>query len=133
MGIIVGCKWGYWWLGIYGRHPHNIFKIDLGKKNNHFVVECQYLMCKSKVKNYQFFTKLTLKAKTSSYNTSTQQEHEMWKTNVKIDLYYVKICKHEHVKNMTRLWCKIMPKTSVEQTKGNERSYSYLYPFGDLV
>jgi hypothetical protein len=36
--------------------------------------------------------------------------------------------------NMTRgLWCKIMLKTDVEQIKGNEGSYSYLYPFGDLV
>jgi hypothetical protein len=36
-------------------------------------------------------------------------------------------------KNMTRLWCKIMPKINVEQIEGNERSYSYLYPFGDLI
>jgi len=33
---------------------------------------------------------------------------------------------------MTRLWCKIMPKTNVEQTEKNEASYFYLYPFGDL-
>jgi hypothetical protein len=26
-----------------------------------------------------------------------------------------------------------MPKIGVEQIKGNEGSYSYLYPFGDLV
>ncbi len=48
-------------------------------------------------------------------------------------IYYVNICKHEHEKNITRLWCKIMPKIGVEQIKGNEGSYSYLYPFGDLV
>jgi hypothetical protein len=36
-------------------------------------------------------------------------------------------------KNMTRLWCKIVPKTNVEQTKGNEGSYFYLNPFGDLI
>ncbi len=57
----------------------------------------------------------------------------MCKTNVKTNLYYVHICKHEHEKNMTRLWCKIVFKTTVEQTKGNEGSYSYLYPFGYLV
>jgi hypothetical protein len=50
---------------------------------------------------------------------------------VKTNIYYAKIYKHEHEKNMTRLWCKIMPKTNVEQIKGNEGSY--LYPFGDLA
>jgi hypothetical protein len=35
--------------------------------------------------------------------------------------------------NMTRLLCKIMPKTNVEQIKGNEGSYFYLYIFGDLT
>jgi hypothetical protein len=35
--------------------------------------------------------------------------------------------------NMTRLWCKIVLKTNVEQTKANERSYFYSYPFGDLT
>jgi hypothetical protein len=44
----------------------------------------------------------------------------MCKTNVEMDLYYVNICKHEHEKNMTRLWCKIMLKVNVEQTKGND-------------
>jgi len=57
----------------------------------------------------------------------------MCKTNVKTDIYYVNICKHEHGKNMTRLWCKILLKTDLEQTKRNEGSYSYLYPFGDLA
>jgi len=55
----------------------------------------------------------------------------MCKTNMKMDLYYANICKHEHEKKMTRLWCKIMLKTNVEHTKGNEGSYFYLYPFGD--
>jgi len=54
-------------------------------------------------------------------------------TNVKIDHYYVNVCKHEHENNLTRLWCKIMLKTSVEHTKGNDGSYSYLYPFKDLA
>jgi hypothetical protein len=57
----------------------------------------------------------------------------MCKTNMETNIYYANICKHEHEKNMTRLWCKIMLKTSVKQTKGNEGSYSYLYPFGDLA
>jgi hypothetical protein len=34
MGIVIACKRGYWWLGIYGRHPHNILKIGLEKKKN---------------------------------------------------------------------------------------------------
>jgi hypothetical protein len=43
-----------------------------------------------------------------------KQEHEMHKTNVKTNIYYVNIGKHEDENNMTRLWCKIMPKTCVE-------------------
>ncbi len=35
--------------------------------------------------------------------------------------------------NMTRLWCKIVPKTNVEQIEGNEGSFFYLYPFGNLT
>jgi hypothetical protein len=58
-----------------------------------------------------------------------EQEHEMCKTNVKTYIYYANICKHEHEKNMIRIWCKVMPKTSVEQTEGNKRTYMYLYPF----
>jgi hypothetical protein len=57
----------------------------------------------------------------------------MCKTNMKMDLYYANICKHEHERNMTRLWCKIVLKAIVEHTKGNEGSYFYLYPFGDLA
>ncbi len=48
----------------------------------------------------------------------------MCKTNMEIDFYYANICKHEHEKNMTRLWCKIVSKTNVEQIEGNEGSYS---------
>jgi hypothetical protein len=57
----------------------------------------------------------------------------MCKTNMKTNIYYVNICQHEHEKNTTKLWCKIMLKINVEQIKGNERSYFYLYPFGDLA
>ncbi len=57
----------------------------------------------------------------------------MCMTNMKTNHYYANVCKHEHEKNLTRLWCKIAPNTSVEQTKGNEGSYSYLYPFKDLT
>ncbi len=52
---------------------------------------------------------------------------------MKTDLYYTNICKHEHEKNLTKLWCKIMLNIGVEQTKGNEWSYFYLYPFGGLA
>jgi hypothetical protein len=57
----------------------------------------------------------------------------MCKTNMETNLYYANVCKHEHEKNMTRLWCKIMPKIGVKQTKGNEGLYSYVYPFGGLI
>ncbi len=40
----------------------------------------------------------------------------MCKTNVKMNLYYDNIHKHEHKKNMTRVWCKIGLKIGVEQT-----------------
>jgi hypothetical protein len=52
---------------------------------------------------------------------------------MKMNLYYANICKHEHEKNITRLWCKILLKIGVEQIKGNEGSYSYLYPFGNIA
>jgi len=39
---------------------------------------------------------------------------------VKIDIYFANICKHEHEKNMKRLWCKIVLKTDVEQIFLNE-------------
>jgi hypothetical protein len=55
----------------------------------------------------------------------------MCKRNVKTNVYYANICKHEHEKNMKKLWCKNVHKTIVEYTKGNEGSYSYLYPFRD--
>ncbi len=57
----------------------------------------------------------------------------MCKTNMKTNIYYVNICKHEHEKNMTRLWCKIVPKANVKYNEKNEGSYFYLYLFGDLV
>jgi hypothetical protein len=44
----------------------------------------------------------------------------MCKTNKKMVFYSANICKHEHEKNMTRLWCKIMPKTNVEQFLKND-------------
>jgi len=54
-------------------------------------------------------------------------------TKVKTNIYYVNVYKYEHENNLTRLWCKIVPKINVEQTKGNEGSYSYLDPFGDIA
>ncbi len=38
----------------------------------------------------------------------------MCKTNMKLDLYFANICKHEHRKNMIRLCCKIVLKINVE-------------------
>jgi hypothetical protein len=43
-----------------------------------------------------------------------KQEQKMSKINMKTNIYYANICKHEHENNMTRLWCKIVLKTSVE-------------------
>jgi hypothetical protein len=57
----------------------------------------------------------------------------MCKTNVKMNIYYFNMCKHEHEKNMARLWCKIVLKTNVEHIKRNEGSCFYLYAFGDLA
>jgi len=53
----------------------------------------------------------------------------MCKTNVKIDLYYASICKHEHENNMTRLWCKIVLKTSIEHIEENGGPISFLNTF----
>jgi len=57
----------------------------------------------------------------------------MCKTNVKTYIYCVNIYKHGHERNMTKLWCKIVPKVGVEQIEGNERSYFYLYLFKALA
>jgi hypothetical protein len=60
-----------------------------------------------------------------------KQEHEMCKTNVKINFCFANICKHEHEKNMTRLWCKVVLKTNVEQTEGNMKGHIFIYiPLG---
>jgi hypothetical protein len=52
----------------------------------------------------------------------------MCKTNLEMNIYYANICKHEHENNMTRLWCKIVPKINVEQNERNEGSYSLFLP-----
>jgi hypothetical protein len=59
----------------------------------------------------------------------------MCKPNVKkyLYLYYANICKHEHKKNLARLWCKIMLRIGVKKIEGSEGSYFFLYPFGDLA
>jgi hypothetical protein len=57
----------------------------------------------------------------------------MCKTNVKMNFYYVNICKHEHKNNMIRLWCKIVLKIDIEHIERNEGSYFYLKPFRDLA
>ncbi len=55
-----------------------------------------------------------------------EQEHKMCKANLNTNFYYVNIYKHEHEKNMTRLWCKIVLKIGVEKIEVNERSCFYL-------
>jgi hypothetical protein len=57
----------------------------------------------------------------------------MCKTNVKMNLYFINICKHEHEKNMTILWYQIVLKIGVEQIERKEGSYFYLYLFEDLA
>jgi len=50
-----------------------------------------------------------------------------------MNLYYANICKHEHEKNMIRLWCEIVPKIGVGKIERNDGSYFYLYLFEDLA
>jgi hypothetical protein len=38
----------------------------------------------------------------------------MCKINMEINFYYANICKHEHEKNIIRLWCKIVLKICVQ-------------------
>jgi hypothetical protein len=38
----------------------------------------------------------------------------MCKTNVKIDIYYANICKHEHEKNMKKTWQGYGPKSCLK-------------------
>jgi len=38
--------------------------------------------------------------------------------------------KQKQKQNKTKLWKENVPKTNVEQTKGNGESYHYLYPLG---
>jgi hypothetical protein len=45
---------------------------------------------------------------------------------MKMDFYYVNICKHEHEK----IWCKIVFKIVVEMIKGSEGPYFNLFPLG---
>jgi hypothetical protein len=51
----------------------------------------------------------------------------MCNTNVEMDIYYVNICKHEHEKNMIRLWCNIVFKTNVEQIERNEVTHLHTF------
>jgi hypothetical protein len=50
----------------------------------------------------------------------------MCKTKVETNFYYANICKNEYKKNMTRLWCKIVPNIGVAQFERNEGFYFYL-------
>ncbi len=52
----------------------------------------------------------------------------MCKINMITYFYYVNVCKHEHEKNIARLWCKIVLKTNVEQIERNNLPTS-IYTF----
>jgi hypothetical protein len=54
----------------------------------------------------------------------------MCKTNVEINIYYVNIYKYEHEKNMTRLWCEVVPKTNVKYIKGIKGPTFIYIPLG---
>jgi len=64
---------------------------------------------------------------------NTKQKHEMCKTNVKMNIYFINICKYEYEKNMTMLRYKIMLKIGVEQIERKEGFYFYVYPFEDIA
>lgn len=44
----------------------------------------------------------------------------MCNTMVNMKIYFNNIRKHEHQMKRTRLWCKIVPQTYVEQIKSNK-------------
>jgi hypothetical protein len=55
----------------------------------------------------------------------------MCKTNVKTNIYLTNICKHEHEKNMTNLWCKIVLKlvlNILKEMRGPTSTYTFLGP-----
>ncbi len=62
-----------------------------------------------------------LKTQKSTRTKVKEQElktkYDMCKTNVKTNIYYVNVYKHEHGNNTTKLWRKIVLKIDVEQTK----------------
>jgi hypothetical protein len=62
------------------------------------------------------------KLKTQELTTRT----EMCKKKMKKNIYDVNICKPEYENNMIRLWCKILLKIGLEQTKGNVVSYLFI-------
>jgi hypothetical protein len=63
---------------------------------------------------------LTFKQGTRQGYVVQKQEHNICKTNIKLNLYYANIYKYEHEKNITKLRCKILLKIGVQQTKKNE-------------
>jgi len=44
-----------------------------------------------------------------------------------MNIYCANICKHEHEKNITRLWFKIVFKIDVEQSKKKMKSFTSIY------
>jgi hypothetical protein len=82
------------------------------------------LTFKEGIRQIMWFKSKNIKTKNKKWDVQDKRENKS---------LFANICKHEHEKNKTRLWCKIVPKIDVEQVEGNERSYFYLYPFGDLA
>jgi hypothetical protein len=56
---------------------------------------------------------------------SKKQDHDKCKTKIQQD--FIAMTKQEQNKDVIK---KNIPKIGVEQTKGNEESYLYLYPLG---
>jgi hypothetical protein len=50
----------------------------------------------------------------------------MCKTMVNMKFYFNNIRKHEHKMKQTRLWCKIVPQTYVEQIKSNRKLFLFI-------
>ncbi len=75
------------------------------------------------------------KKKTRLFNSKTITKELKTRTQDVQDkcekyVYYVNMCKHEHKKNMIRVWCKIVLKTNVEQIEENGGFISIYSPLG---
>ncbi len=46
-----------------------------------------------------------------------KQEHKMCKTNVKVDMYYANLCKHDHEKNLKGYGAKLCLRLMLNKLK----------------